>query len=138
MSGLKPGLNVKSIYSLEGVNLTKYSGIYDKNNDSIKESLIVYVQPIDNTGDVVKAAGTVDVQLWNLNTGDKNALLGEWHIGPQELKKLWFSTLLSTNYRLIFNVGDKIKGLTEPLTVKVTFTDYLTGQKFEQQKAVNP
>ena len=63
-------------------------------------------------------------------------MLGQWKIEPDELKKLWFETLVSIYYRLTFNVADIIDNLKEPLTVKVTFTDYLTGKVFTEQKAI--
>ncbi|GAH67953.1 unnamed protein product, partial [marine sediment metagenome] len=55
-----------------------------------------------------------------------------------ELKKLWFATLITINYRLTFDVADKITGDEEALTVKVTFTDYLTGKVFTEQKVIKP
>jgi hypothetical protein len=125
-------------YKLHRVQITGYTNFYDKNKDGKKESLIVYLQPIDTDGDFIKAAGTVNVQLWNLNNPTDKALLGQWRVEPGELRKMWFATLITTNYRLIFDVGDKVGSINEPLTVKVTFTDYLTGQIFEEQKVIKP
>jgi len=81
-------------------------------------------------------AGAVDVQLWDLNKTDSEALLDEWRVEPEELKKLWFATMITINYRLTFDVADKIESMEEPLTVKVTFTDYLTGKVFKEQKVI--
>lgn len=125
-------------YRVERVKLTGYTNFYDKDKDGKKEKLIVYIQPIDSDGDIVKAAGAVEVQLWNLNNVNEKALLGRWRVEPGEMRKLWFATLITSNYRLTFDVGDKISGLAEPLTVKVTFTDYLTGQAFEEQRLIKP
>jgi hypothetical protein len=83
-------------------------------------------------------AGSVDVQLWDLNKKGSEALLGQWQVKRSELKKLWFATLITINYRLTFDVGDKVEKFDEPLTVKVTFTDYLTGKVFKEQKVIKP
>jgi len=78
----------------------------------------------------------VDVQLWDLNKTNGQALLGQWKVEPDELKKLWFATLVTINYRLTFDVTDIVESLEEQLTVKVTFTDYMTGKVFKEQKVI--
>jgi len=136
--GLGPNREPESIYGLQKVTIGKYTNFYDKDKDGKAEKLIVYIQPIDAQDDIIKAAGTVDVQLWDLNRPDGQAMLGQWHVGTQELKKLWFASLITINYRLTFDVAPEITASQEPLTVKVTFTDYLTGKVFEEQKVIKP
>jgi len=138
LSGLPADAKLKNFYNLQRVKITGYTDFYDKDKDGLKEKLIVYIQPIDQDGDVVKAAGSVDVQLWNLNRPDGNALLGQWRVEPDELRKLWFATLITINYRLTFDVADKIEKLEGPLTVKLTFTDHLSGKVFKEQKVIEP
>ena len=111
---------------------------YDKDEDGKKEKLIVYIQPIDKQGDIIKVLGSVDVELWDLNKDAGQAKLGRWHVGLDELKKNWFTTLIGGNYRLMFDITDKVTDFTEPLTVKVTFTDYLTGRVFKEQRVIKP
>lgn len=125
-------------YRLQRVKITRYSNFYDKDNDGKREKLIVYVEPVDLDGDAVKAAGTVDVQLWNLNNLNGQAMLGQWQVDPNDLRKLWYDTLVSANYRLTFDAPPELDVLAEPLTVKVTFTDYLTGEIFRDQYAITP
>jgi hypothetical protein len=130
---LGPEVRAEGLYRLEAVKITRYTGLYEKEG---KEKLIVYLQPIDESGDVIKAAGQVDVQLWDLNRAAGEALLGEWHVSAEELKELWFDTLLSRNYRLVFDVDKKIAEYERPLTVKVNFIDYLSGKTFSEQRAI--
>jgi len=131
LSEQKSGLKLKSIYNLQSLKITRYTGLYE-NEAGKKERLIVYIQPIDDEGDVIKAAGSVDVQLWDLNKPEK-PLLAQWHIEPTELKKMWVATLITINYRLPFDVGDKIASTKGDLTVKVTFNDYIFGKVFTEQ-----
>ena len=51
---------------------------------------------------------------------------------------MWFATLITINYRLVFDVPETVENLDVPLTVKVTFTDYLTGKIFKAQKVIKP
>jgi len=138
LSGLPEQVKGENLYRLGKIVIGGYTGFFDKDKDGEKEKLIVYIQPIDEEGDIVKATGAVDVQLWDLNKEEGQALLGQWHVKPGELKKLWFSTLITINYRLTFDIADKVKSFDEPLTVKVTFTDYLSGKVLKEQKVIKP
>ena len=137
LSGL-PEDKFDSLYDLKKIRLTRYTNFYDKDKDGKKEKLIVYLQPVDSEDNKVKAGGTVDVQLWDLSKESDKSLLAEWHVKPDELKKFWFDTFLTTNYRLAFDVNDIVKNFDKPFTVKVTFNDYLSGKVFEEQKIIKP
>ncbi|MBN2455440.1 MAG: hypothetical protein JXB29_02715 [Sedimentisphaerales bacterium] len=138
LSQLNRPIRLDGLYDLQAVRIHRYTNLYDKDKDGKKESLIVYIQPIDEQGDIVKAGGAVDVELWDLSRKAEQAMLGQWHIKPDELKKLWFATLITINYRLTFDIGEIIEETNEPLTVKVTFTDYLSGKVFKEQKIIKP
>jgi len=137
LSALPEQVKGENLYRLQRVKIGGYTNFYDKDKDGKKEKLIVYLQPIDQDGDIIKAAGAVEIQLWDLSKEKEQALLDEWQVEPNELKKLWF-TALRTHYRLTFGIADKIDKFEEPLTVKVTFTDYLTGKVFQEQKVIKP
>ncbi len=138
LSKLPPEVRLEDLYNLQKIKITRYTNLYDKNKDGKKEKLLVYIQPIDEQRDIVKATGAVDVELWNLNKEDGEAKLGSWHIPPEELKALWCATFITINYRLPFDVGDKITGKEKELVVKVTFTDYPSGKVFKEQKIIRP
>ncbi|MCK5226372.1 MAG: hypothetical protein KAQ89_06600 [Planctomycetes bacterium] len=138
LTDLPENVRLETLHNLTRVKMTNYTNLYDKDKDGKFETLIVYIQPLDDDGDAVKAAGTVDVQLWNLNKTEGNALIAQWQVEPEELKKNWFATLLTINYRLTFDVSDKIESFNEPLTVRATFTDYLSGKVFNEQKVIKP
>jgi len=136
LSGLPENVRLENLNRLETVKIGRYTGFFDKDNDGKKEKLIVYIQPADEQGDTIKATGTVDVQLWDLNKTNGQAMLGQWKVEASELKELWFATIVTINYRLTFDVTDIVESQEESLTVKVTFTDYMTGKVFEEQKVI--
>jgi cell division protein FtsB len=138
LSGLPKEVKGENIYCLKRIKIHGYTNIYDKDEDGKKESLNIYIQPIDQDGDIIKAAGVVEVQLWDLNKDSGEALIGQWTITPEKLRKCWLATLVTMNYRLIFNVLDKVEQYEEPLTVKVTFTDLLSGKVFHEQRVIKP
>jgi len=138
LHGLADDVKLKDLYDVKSIRITKYTNLYDKDKNGTKETLIVYIQLIDRDGDIVKAAGSVDVQLLDLNKDRDPTLLGKWNVTPGRLRKLWYNAFLKTHYRLTFDVSDKVQSFEEPLTVTVTFTDYLTGKVFEEQKLIKP
>ena len=131
-------VSFKDLYEVKSIKITKYTNLYDKDKDGKKETLTVYIQPIDQDGDIIKAAGDVHVRLLDLDKDRDPVVLGRWNITPGQLKKLWLNAFTKTHYRLTFDVSDKVPDADKPLTVMVTFNDYLTGKTFEQQKLIKP
>jgi len=138
LSVLSPELRLDAIPTVEKIELGKRCGIYDKDRDGIKEKLIVYVCPLDRTADTIKTPGRVTVQLWNLNSNKDKALIAKWQIEPAELIKLWSGTLMTNYYRLKFDVRDLLDGSETELTIKVDFTDYVTGKLLSAQRVIKP
>lgn len=124
-------------YKLTSIRISGFTGFYDKDEDGTHEKLLVYLQPVDENGDIVKAAGTVSVRLWNLDDPGERAVVGQWEVQPLQLRTLWFSALVSS-YRLPFDAPVTPELLARPLTVQVAFTDYLTGETFHDQHVIKP
>jgi len=138
LSSLPEEVKGENLYNLQKIKIGRYTDFYDKDHDGKKETLIVYIQTIDDQGDKMKASGTTEVELWDLNKQDGQAMLARWKVEPEELKKLWNATMLTINYRLTFDITEIVKSFNKPLTVKVKFTDYLTGRTFEDQRVIKP
>lgn len=136
LDGLSAEVKRENLYRLQRIKITKYTDFYDKDKDGKKEKLIVYIQPIDEDSDIIKAVGAVDVRLQDPNKNDDQEPVAQWRVEPNQLKNLWFAGFASVNYKLTFDVADKIEGLKEPLLVKVSFTDYLTGKVLNEEKLI--
>ncbi|MHC4186983.1 MAG: hypothetical protein ACYSRQ_02215, partial [Planctomycetota bacterium] len=135
LTGLDPHFRFEYFYSLQDVKIHKYTNLYDKDKNGNFEKLIVYIQPMDSRGDIVKAAGSVDVQLWDLKNEETDAKIGQWQIQPDQLQQFWFAAIV-TNYKLTLNLDKPIEKYDQPLVVKITFTDHLTGKTFQEQKII--
>jgi len=138
LSGMDSETRLENLYDLEAVAIGDYTNLYDKDEDGAKEKLIVYIEPMDDEGDIIKASGSVEVQLWDLGMAENKAMLGNWLVEPGELKKLWFAAVLGQNYRLSFDISEMVDKFDRALTVKVKFTDYLSGKVFIEQKVIKP
>jgi hypothetical protein len=92
------------------------------------EGLKVYLRPTDETGTGLKATGTVIVEAFNL--GDEPIRVGRWEIGPEQIKDTWRELgplegfVLTLPWQTVPPSGD--------ISFKVTFTDELTGRRFEE------
>lgn len=134
LEGIDPNERLAAIDTLEKIAITSRSGFYDKDDDGKKEALVVYVETTDNAGDRIKAAGRVEVQLWNLEA--KNALVKQWAIEPAQLRQCWAGTLMTDYYRFILPVEDVVEGDRTGLTVRVKFVDYFSGKVLQDQRTV--
>jgi FtsZ-binding cell division protein ZapB len=136
LSGFESGERQKALPTLSKIAIAKRSGFVDKDDDNVKEKLVVYVKPYDSNLDVIKAAGSVTVQLWDLEQTSAKAMLKEWVIAPQELSKMWMGAFMTDYYRLLFDVDPSGLKVGREYTIKVTFTDYISGKVFKEQKVV--
>lgn len=121
---------------IEKLTLSKRTGFVDKNKDGTKETLIVYIQPFDGNDDVIKAAGAAEVSLWDLDTEQNRAMLHEWSFTPAELGEFWTLAFLKNYYKLSLAIDPAGLEQEKEYTLKVKFTDYISGKVFETQKAV--
>lgn len=141
LSKLPGDKRADAIYHLKSVKIGRFTNFYDDDKTpgaTGKKKLVVYVEPIDETGDIVKAGGAVEVQLWDLNKKENEARLAQWQVEPNELKTLWLGGMFSSSYRLSFDAAGIVDKFDKPLTVKVNFTDYLSGMTFTEQFIIRP
>jgi cell division protein FtsB len=140
LMGIDKPARLEAISAVSSIELTNRCGIYDKdsNDTGKKKTLVVYLRPIDDMGDCFKAAGAVKIELWNLNAKPAEALLSSWLIEPEKLKKRWSGSLLTSYYKLQFDVSSILGSKEKELTLKAEFTDYLTGKILRAQRVVKP
>jgi hypothetical protein len=101
------------------------------NDDGV---LKVYVTPIDDAGHDLKAAGSFVVELFDLSKGD-NARVGRWEFPLDQARQNWVGQALLYTYVLTLPWQQSRPEHPE-LTLKVRFTDALTGRTFETQKVI--
>lgn len=137
LQAVDPNQRDLALASVDKIVLNSLTGLYDKDGNGTRETLAVYVEPVDATQDRVKAPGRMEVELWHLDAKDpKMARLAQWTVEPGDLKKQWGKTVMSAFYRVSFPVGDILKGGETGLDVKVKFTDYFTGKVLEAQRTI--
>lgn len=137
--GIDKPARIDAVSTVSMIEFAGRSGIRSKNKDSndVNEVLIVYLKTIDDMGDVVKSPGEAKIELWNLNAKPADALLGSWTVEPVELKKKWSGSLMTSYYKLTFDIPaipkDKKR---QELTLKAEFVDYMSGKILKAQKVI--
>jgi len=99
------------------------------------EGLAVYVITVDESGDKIKAAGTFDIDAFDL-AEPKDPLIGHWHFDLQQSRQAWTNVLLEYDYAFLVAWQARIP-LHPDITVKVTFFDELTQTPFTAQRVVH-
>ncbi len=141
LSKLPEEKRADALYHIKSIKIGSYTNFYDEDktqSEKGKTKLVVYLEPIDDTGDSVKAGGEIEVQLWDLSQKENEARLAQWKVEPNELKNLWLGGMLSSGYRLSFDAAGLVDKIDRQLTVRVNFTDYLSGRIFTEQFVIRP
>ena len=130
-----PQERLDGLVTTHSIRLGKLTGGADLQVDKPgHEALKVYVTPIDGTGEKIKAAGAFEVEAFDLSKPD-NRRIGHWTLDAAAAAKSWNGFL--TQYNYVLTLPWQTPPSHPSVTIKVTFTDALTGRKFTEQTAVN-
>lgn len=75
------------------------SGGKDNDGDKRDEALQVIVAPLDGDGDLVKIAGTVEIEAYDLSRSGEDKRIGRWQFDAAEARKHWHSGFLSSGFQ---------------------------------------
>lgn len=126
--------DLEKIFYPEKLQIDSLTGGENYDSNPGDDGVTVYVRPIDKDGDVVKAAGDVRVELFDLARTTDN-LIGRYDVPVDAARKLWYGKLGTYHYTV------KCPWLHGPpqhdeITLRVTFRDYLTQRVITAQTVV--
>ncbi len=123
---------IEKLFHVNRIQLATYTGGYDTDETRGDEGVNVYLEPIDAHGSVIKAAGSVKIQLFDLAAAPSRHLIGEYIFGVDELSKHWYGGALTYYFRFEcpWRTGPPAHA---EVTVRVVFVDYLTGKELTAQ-----
>ena len=131
-----PTTRLSELFTTHGVQFTRLTGGADLDPSKPgDEGLAIYVVPIDETGEKLKAAGSFDVEAFDL-AEPQHPLVGHWHFDAQQARAAWSGVLLQYNYVLLCP-WQSVLPKHPDLTIKVTFLDALTQTPFTAQRIVH-
>ena len=131
-----PAARLAELFTTHGIQFSRLTGGADLDpNTPGDEGIAVYVVPVDDTGDKLKAAGSFDIDAFDLNE-PRNPFVGHWHFDLQQARAAWSNVLIEYNFVLICPWQNVIPRHPD-LTIKVTFLDALTQTPFTAQRVVH-
>lgn len=115
----------QALFTTHGVRLGKLSRADAK-------GLTLHVIPTDDDGQDFKAAGAITVDAFDLT--DAGERVGHWEFDATKAKSLWNGSAL--RYEYVVACPWPQQPSAKEWTVKVTFTDALTGRAFTTQQTI--
>ena len=123
------------LYTVRRISLASGTGGASTDDKPGDDAVKVNVAPIDQYGSVLKAAGSVKVQVFDLAALQGKNLLAECDYDPNAAAKNWASGLFSSYYAFTLPLPAEPPAHGE-LTVRAEFTEYLTGKTFTTQQVI--
>lgn len=127
---------LNKLFHVTRIQLGQYTGGYKPEGAVADAGVRVYLQPIDNQGSVVKASGSVTIQMFDLSEPPQANLLAECNFPVDQVATHWSSGFLTYHYSFDCPWPPAGGPKHDEITLRVTFVDYLTGKSFTTQKAV--
>ncbi len=122
------------LFVVDHISLGKYTGGVDLDRKVGQDAVKVFLKPIDQTGSVVKAAGDVKIQLFDLAQPEGQRLLGEFCYPVEQIGKHWAGGFMTQHFSFLCRWKTPPKH--PDITVRVEFIDYLTGKTHTAQKFI--
>ncbi len=120
------------LFCVTDIKLGKYTAGVDLDDRPGHDGVRVYLTPIDADGHAIKAAGAVKIQLFDLAAKTGENLVSACDFPVDKIAERWSAGFMTYHYR--FECRWKTPPKHDEITVRVEFTDYLTGKTFTAQK----
>jgi hypothetical protein len=129
-----PEARIDELFTAAGLKFGNLTGGYRPDPNVPGDTMLkVYVVPIDEQGDKLKAAGTFQVDLFDLAL-KSDSRLGTWNFDLQQTRADWYGAGLLYTY--VLDCPWQTIPRDAHLMARVTFTDALTHRVFSVDKEV--
>jgi hypothetical protein len=123
------------LFHVTNISLGDYTGGVSTDGKDGHNAVKVYLLPMDQDGSIIKATGSVKIQLFDLAApGDQN-LIGQCEFPIEEVRKHWSGGFMTYHYSFVCPWKEGARP-HEDVTIRVEFVDYLTGKHLVTQKVV--
>jgi hypothetical protein len=125
------------LFTVDRIELEGLTGGADYDGKPGDDGVTVHIRPRDEDGDILKTAGRIEVQLFDLTRPGAPVELARCVVDdPATLRKSWFGKFMTNHYTVqcAWDAGKAPKH--DEVLVRVTFTDFLTGKTLVESKTV--
>jgi hypothetical protein len=110
------------------IELASMSGCYDTDGEVGDDGVVLYIQPIDADGSVIKAPGEVTVDLLDPLNPPGRVEFASYHFDWPHLRPMWYGRLWTNHYSVKCPWPQGHLPAHDEIIVHVIFTELLTGK----------
>ncbi|HSW46057.1 MAG TPA: hypothetical protein VLM89_10855 [Phycisphaerae bacterium] len=110
------------------IRLAKLSGGYNSDGQAGDDGLVLYVQPVDRDGHVIKAAGTIKITILDPLCPPNRNVVAEYKFDVPTTRKMWYGRLMTSHFTVRCPWPTGQVPIHDELIAHVVFVDMLTGR----------
>ncbi len=124
------------IPSAVSVEFDRLSGSVDTDGDGTTDVLRLYVKTLDQHGRFLPAAGPAEAQVVSIRPGQSPQVLVNQSWTAQEFTEAYRTGATGTHFTLELSLPSHVAEAVDQATVKLSFTDALTGVQLSCQEVM--
>jgi hypothetical protein len=128
MRGLNRPEMLEELVTPVRIELANLSGAYDTDGQPGDDGLVLYVQPSDRDGHVIKAAGTIKVTVLDPLCPPNRNVVAQYNFDVPTTRKMWYGRLMTQHFTVRCPWPAGQVPIHDELLAHVVFTDLLTGR----------
>ncbi len=120
------------LFTVRQLKIGSLTGGADYDGKPGDDGVTVYLTPLDRDGDPIKAAGQIEVFLYDLTMPGQPRELGHYVLDePARLSQAWYGGWMTNHYTVKCEWPPGVEPPpSREVQVRATFLDWLTGEKF--------
>ncbi|MFO0973885.1 MAG: hypothetical protein U1A27_10670 [Phycisphaerae bacterium] len=108
------------------IEIDALSGGYNDDGRPGDDGVAVYIEPFDDDGDSVKAAGSLTVEVVELSAPESSRVLASATLEGAALRKAWYGRFMTAHFTVKMPWRDGVPTRGE-LVVRARFVDWVSG-----------
>ncbi len=130
-------VKLDDLFVVDKIKIPTRSGGIDLDGKPGDDGVVVYVQPVDASGDVIKAAGAITIQLTDLtDIGSPRTIATKEYTDPVVIKKSWYGGFMTNHYSFKIPFSESAGRIPSEVHVRVVFLDWLSGRELTTSTTV--
>lgn len=133
LRGMDPETWQELVYPVK-IELARWSGAYDEDGRPGDDGLVLYIQPIDREGHVIKAAGELKITLLDLADPTAPVVIAAYEFDAPTTRGLWYGRMMTQHFTVRCPWPPGGEPRHDRITAQITFTDLLSGAVLTTQR----
>jgi FtsZ-binding cell division protein ZapB len=125
----------EKLFRAQRLEIGKLSGGRDTDDQPGDDGVAVYLHLLDEQNNRFKAAGDIDVQVFDLDGPNAGEMIAQCHFDVDAARELWYGQLMTYHYKVVCPWTSRPPHGRQ-VVVQATFLDYLTGRALQDTRQV--